>query len=150
MKLKLKIELSLAKTTSEDKRWYRLLFWRIESCRVWQKQFLSNTLACILCTYNHFSCLNSIKDSNLKISTSFSMLTYRVTQNKVHHLLAILYLTFEVNITQVSYVIECVIVNRVQFNEVWFLKGLFERNISNCTVIWQTTQFEISFKILQL
>ena len=30
---------------------------------------------------------------------------YRVTQNKVHHLLAILYLIFEVNITQVSYVV---------------------------------------------
>ena len=28
--------------------------------------------------------------------------TYRVTQNKVHHLLAILYLIFEVNISQVS------------------------------------------------
>ena len=58
-----------------------------------------------------------------------------MTQNKVHHLLAILYLTFEVNITQVSYVIECVIVNGVQFTEVWFLKGLFERNIPNCAVI---------------
>ena len=74
----------------------------------------------------------------------------RVTQNKVHHLLAISYLTFEVNITQVSYVIKCVIVNGVQFTEVQYLKGFFERNISNCAVIWQTTQFEISFKNFQL
>ena len=43
---------------------------------------------------------------------------YRVTQNKVHHLLAILYLIFEVNFTQVSYVFQCIIVNEVQFNEV--------------------------------
>ena len=43
---------------------------------------------------------------------------YRVTQNKVHHLLAILYLILEVNNTQVSYVVQCIIVNEVQFNEV--------------------------------
>ena len=73
-----------------------------------------------------------------------------MTQNKVHHLLAISYLTFEVNITQVFYVIECVIVSGGQFTEVKHLKGFFERNIFNCAVIWQTTQFEISFKILQL
>ena len=45
---------------------------------------------------------------------------YRVTQNKVHHLLAILNLILEVNNTQVSYVIQCIIVNEVQFNEVLF------------------------------
>ena len=36
-----------------------------------------------------------------------------MTQNKVHHLLAILYLIFEVNITQVSYVIQCIIKTRL-------------------------------------
>ena len=45
---------------------------------------------------------------------------YRVTQNKVHHLLAILHLIFEANITQVSYVVQCIILNEVQFNEVQF------------------------------
>ena len=40
--------------------------------------------------------------------------TYQVTQNKVHHLLAILYLIFEVNITQVYYTIQCIIANEVQ------------------------------------
>ena len=45
---------------------------------------------------------------------------YRVTQNKVHYLLAILYLIFEVNFTQVSYIIQCIIVNEVQFNEAQF------------------------------
>ena len=43
---------------------------------------------------------------------------YRVTQNKVHHLQVILYFIFEVNRTQVSYVIQCIILNEVQFNEV--------------------------------
>ena len=62
---------------------------------------------------------------------------YWVTQNKVHHLLAILYLIFEVNNTQVSYVIQCIIVNEVQFNEIRFWKCLSERNISNCAVIWK-------------
>ena len=50
--------------------------------------------------------------------TSFSEGKYQVTQNKVHHLIAILYLIFEVINTQVSYVIQCIIVNEVQFNEV--------------------------------
>ena len=63
---------------------------------------------------------------------------YRVTQNKVHHLLAILYLILEDNNTQVSYVVQCIIVKEVQFNEVLFLKCLLKRNISNCAVIWQT------------
>ena len=42
---------------------------------------------------------------------------YRVTQNKVHHLLVILYLILEVNNTQVSYVVQCIIANEVKFNE---------------------------------
>ena len=45
---------------------------------------------------------------------------YRVTQNKVHHLLAILYLIFEVNITPVSYAPKSIISNEVQFNKVKF------------------------------
>ena len=63
--------------------------------------------------------------------------TYRVTQNKIHPHLAILYFINEV--TQV-----CIILNEVQFNEVQFRKCLSERNISNCAVIWETAQFEIS------
>ena len=47
-----------------------------------------------------------------------SCVIYRVTQNKVHHLLAILYSILEGNNTQVSYVVQCIIVNEVQFNEV--------------------------------
>ena len=35
-----------------------------------------------------------------------------MTQDKVHHPLAILYLIFEVNITEVSYVVQCIIVNK--------------------------------------
>ena len=46
--------------------------------------------------------------------------SYWVTQNKVNHLLAILHLIFEVNITQVSYVIHCIIANEVQSNKVQF------------------------------
>ena len=42
---------------------------------------------------------------------------YWVTQNKVHHLPAILCLILEVNITQVSYVVQCIIVYEIQFNE---------------------------------
>ena len=76
--------------------------------------------------------------------------TYRVTHNKLHHLLAILYLIFEVNITQVSYVVQCIIVNEVQFNKVLFWKCLSEKNISNCAVIRQTVRFEISLKIFKL
>ena len=45
---------------------------------------------------------------------------YRVTQNKVHHHLTILYLILEVNNIQESYVIQCIVVNEVQFNEVLF------------------------------
>ena len=76
--------------------------------------------------------------------------SYRVTQNKVHHLLAILHLTFEVNITQVSYVIQCIIATKVEFNKVQFWKWLSESNISNCAVIWQTTRFEISLNIFHV
>ena len=80
----------------------------------------------------------------------FPIQKYQVTQNKVHHLLAILYLIFEVNNTQVSYVIQCIVVNKVQFNRVLFWKCLSEKNILNCAVIWQTARFEISIKIVQL
>ena len=74
-------------------------------------------------------------------------LLYRVTQNKVHPLLAILYLIFEVNFTQVSYVIQCIIIIEVQFNELQFWNCLSERNISNCAVIWLTAPFERFFTI---
>ena len=70
---------------------------------------------------------------------------YWVTQNKVPHLLAILYLICEVNITQESYVIQCIIANEVQLNKVQFWKCLSQRNISNSAVNWQTTRFEIFF-----
>ena len=70
---------------------------------------------------------------------------YRVTQNKVHHLLAILYLIFEVNITPVSYAPKSIISNEVQFNKVKFWKRLSTKNISNCAAIWQNIIFEISF-----
>ena len=53
-------------------------------------------------------------------TTSRPLATYRVTQNKVHHLLAILYLILEVNNTQVSYVVQRIIVNKDHFIEVLF------------------------------
>ena len=42
---------------------------------------------------------------------------------------------FEGNITQVSFVIQCIVANEVQFNKVQFWKCLSKRNISNCAVI---------------
>ena len=75
---------------------------------------------------------------------------YGVTQNNVHHVLAILYSIFKVNITQVYFVVQCITVNEVQLNELWFWKWLSERKISNCAVIWQTAWFDISLKIFQL
>ena len=45
---------------------------------------------------------------------------YRVTQNKVHNLRAILYLIFEVNITKVFHVFQCIIVNEVHFMKMSF------------------------------
>ena len=43
-----------------------------------------------------------------------------LTQNKVHHLLAILNFIFDFNITQVIYVIQCFIASEVKFNKVQF------------------------------
>ena len=95
-----------------------------------------------------------LQDIHLKIWPFKSCLSlfnilYRVTQNKLHHLLAIFYFIFEVNSPKVSYVIQCILVNEVQFHEVQFWKCLLEGNISNNAVIWQTTRLEISFKIFQ-
>ena len=59
----------------------------------------------------------------IKVSMAIAAITairYRVTQNKVHHLLSFLYLILEANNTQVSYVIQYIIVHEVQFNEVLF------------------------------
>ena len=68
-------------------------------------------------------------------------------QNKVHHLMAILYLVFNINITQVSYVIHCIIPNEVQLNSfyVWKLHQIWknlksDKPISNHPA---TAQFEI-------
>ena len=52
-------------------------------------------------------------------------------RNKVHHPLAILYLIFDVNITQVPYIIQRIRANEVKLNKVQFEKCLFRRNISN-------------------
>ena len=52
---------------------------------------------------------------------------YRVTQYKVHHHLAILYLIFEVNIAQVSYVIQFIIANEVQCNETIFRMSIIKK-----------------------
>ena len=46
--------------------------------------------------------------------------------------------------------LQCIRLNKVQKNEVWFWKCLSETNISNHAVIWQTAQFEIFLKIFQL
>ena len=42
---------------------------------------------------------------------------YRVTQNKVHHILATLYLIFEVNFTQVFSDIQRILTNEVQLKK---------------------------------
>ena len=63
-----------------------------------------------------------MEDEEIQSVSAEKFKTYRVTQNKVHHLLVILYLIFEANFNQVSYVVQCIISNEVQFNEVQFLK----------------------------
>ena len=85
-----------------------------------------------------------MEDEEIQGVSAEKFKTYRVTQNKVHHLLVILYLIFDVNFTQVSYDVQCILSNEVQFNEVQFLKYLSERNISNCAV----RNFTVPFKIL--
>ena len=61
-----------------------------------------------------------IRTDHSRFAIRVLIFIYRVTQNKVHHLLAILYLIFEVNFTQVFYVVQCIILNEVQFNQEQF------------------------------
>ena len=56
--------------------------------------------------------------ANARVKLQSQAHFYRVTQIKVHHVLAILYSIFEVNIHQASYVVQCIAVNEVQLNEV--------------------------------
>ena len=55
-----------------------------------------------------------IRTDHSRFAIRVLIFIYRVTQNKVHHLLAILYFILEGDNTQVSYVVQCIIVSQVQ------------------------------------